>query len=113
MQGTRAVATLSPDFALVHRIVLPRALEREIDQVIPLQLERELPLSAERVAVDWRLLKRPRAEPRITVEVLIVHRAVIERVKSLARALRVELVRVGLTRDGGAIAETSCARAIG
>jgi hypothetical protein len=103
IQGSRAVAALAGGFALVHQIVLPRALEREIDSVIPLQLERELPLSPDRVAVDWRILKRPRAEPRITVEVLIVHRAVIDRVQALARALRVELVRVGLAREGGGL----------
>lgn len=99
IEGTQAVAALASEFALVHHIVLPRALEREIDQVVPLQLERELPLAADRVALDWRALKRPRTEPRLTVEVLIVHRAVLERVQSLARALRVRLVRVGIASD--------------
>lgn len=102
--GTRAVAVLAREFALVHHLHLPRSLARELDSVIPLQLERELPLPADRVALDWRVLKRPRAEPRIRVEVLIVHRAVIERVQSLARALRVELVRISLVAEGHSIA---------
>ena len=103
LQGTRAVATLAPEFALAHHIVLPRTLEREVDEVIPLQLERELPVPADRVALDWRILPRPRPEPRITVELLVVHRAVVERVKSLARALGVELVRVGLSHEGSGV----------
>jgi hypothetical protein len=99
IQDTRAVVALASEFALVHRIVLPRALEREIDQVIPLQLERESPLPADRVALDWWISQRSRAHGRITVEVLIVHRAVVERVKSLARAVRVELVGIGLASE--------------
>jgi hypothetical protein len=106
IKGTRAVVSLAPEFALVHRIVLPRSLQREIDQVIPLQLERELPLPTDRVAIDWRISHRARGEPRITVEVLIVHRAVIERARSLARALRVELVRIGLaSRKKGVVGD--------
>jgi hypothetical protein len=104
IRGTRGVVALSGEFVLVHEIVLPRALEREVDQVIPLQLERELPLPTDRLALDWRISRRSRGEGRITVEVLIVHRALIERVKSLTRAWRIDLMRIGLAREARAIA---------
>src|SRR5438045_882867 len=58
IENTRAVFALAPEFVLIHRMVLPEKLERDLDRVVPLQLERELPMRRDRISFDWRLASR-------------------------------------------------------
>lgn len=101
IRGSRAIFTLAPEFALVHRFSLPDALERDLDRVIALQLEREQPLRPDRVCFDWRLVGRSRSERRLTVEVLLAHRGCIERVQALAQAWQVHPVVIGVADATG------------
>lgn len=96
IRGSRAVFTLAPEFALVHRFSLPDALERDLDRVIALQLEREQPLRPDQVSFDWRIVGRSRSERMLTVEVLLAHRRCIERVEALAEAWQVHPIVIGV-----------------
>jgi hypothetical protein len=103
IENTRAEVGLAPDLVLVHHLTFPDTVERDLDQVVPLQLERELPMPPERVAYDWRVAKRLKRERRIVVEVLIVRREVIERVHERAHAWHLQLTRIGRGSDPGRI----------
>lgn len=101
VRGTRAVFALSPDFVLTRRLTLPESVERDLDQVVGLQLERESPMPLERVCVDRQIGERLRRERRIRVDVSIIHRARVEQVRELARKWSVQVVRVGVSTGSG------------
>lgn len=81
----------------IHRISLPKVLERELSQVIPLRLEQDLPLPLNRVCTSW-YAKTPRGSPDLEVEVLVIHRSLLERVLSLSKAWGASVSRIGLAR---------------
>jgi len=103
IRGTRAVFALAPEFALVHRMILPDALERDLDRVIALQLERQQPMRLDRVCFAWHIVGRSRRQRLLTVEVLIAHRGCIERVQGLAQGWAVQPVRIGIVNASGGV----------
>jgi general secretion pathway protein L len=96
VQGTRAIVALAPASVLRQKLTLPVSAERNLDQIIWLQLERESPMPLERVSVDYRTGKRSRTDRTIEIELLIVQRDRIERVRELARAWGLRLMRIGV-----------------
>lgn len=101
VRGTRAVFALSSEDVLTRRLTLPESVERELDQVVGLQLERESPMPLDRVRIDRQISERLRRERLIKVDVSLVHRARVERVRELARKWGVHLVRVGVSTESG------------
>jgi hypothetical protein len=65
---------------LVRRIWLPASAAQNLQAVVELQLERELPVPRERVQADWRIEARNRDGTKIEVAIGVVWRSEIERV---------------------------------
>lgn len=101
VRGTRAVFALSSDDVLTRSLTLPESVERDLDQVVGLQLERESPMPLERVCIDRQISERLRRERQIKVDVSLVHRARVEQVRELARKWGVHVVRVGVSTESG------------
>src|SRR5688572_5328592 len=98
-RNVRAVIVLAAEHVLSQELVLPGSVERDLDQIIALHLERELPLSRERVCVHYSVVKRSREERRITVRVLVARRDQIEQLRERAQRSGVRLVRVGVAQE--------------
>lgn len=101
--GTRAVFALATDLVLTRRLVLPDSVERDLDRVIALQLERESPLPPDQIYIDRFIVTRQRQRRQIGVEVSIVHRARVERLGEIAKKWRVHAVRVGVLESSGQV----------
>jgi hypothetical protein len=99
VRNTRAIFALAPDYVLTHKLTLPAAVERDLEQVIGLQLERECPMPLDRVYVDRRAGRRVRNAQKIDVDVLIVQRDRVERLQELAQKWGLRLVRVGMCSE--------------
>ena len=97
VRGTKAVFGFAAEFVLTHKLVLPASVERELEQVIALQLERDCPMPLDQVYVDRRAGKRSRTGTKLEVNVLIVQRERVERVRELARLWGVRLARIGMS----------------
>ena len=96
VRGTRAVFGFAPEYVLTHKLVLPVSVERELEQVLALQLERDCPMPLDQVYVDGRAGKRSRTGAKLEVNVLIVQRERVERVRELAGLWGLRLARVGV-----------------
>lgn len=96
VRGTKAVFGFSPQHVLTHKLVLPASVERELEQVIDLQLERDCPMPLDQVYVDRRAGKRLRIGTKLEVNVLIVQRERVERVRELVRLWGLRLARIGM-----------------
>jgi len=96
IRGTRAVIAVAPEHVLAHTLTLPAAVERNLEQAIALQLERECPIPFDRILVDRLSRRRTRAGSQIEVDVLIVERARIDRLRESARAWGLNVARIGV-----------------
>jgi hypothetical protein len=103
LRGTKAVFGFSPRYVLAHALSLPASIERELDQVVALQLERDCPMPLDRVYVDPRAGKRVRAGTKLDVTVLIIQRERVDRARERARTWGLRLARVGMIYDSGEI----------
>lgn len=99
LRGTKAVFGFAPRYVLTHKLSLPVCVERELDQVITLQLERECPMPLDRVYLDRRAGKRTGA--RLDVTVLVIQRERVDRARDLARAWGLRVGRIGVICDSG------------
>ena len=70
---------LPPGTILLRRVWLPEEAERNLMQIIELQLERELPIPRAQVHADWRVEKHDRERERIEVLVAVVRRSEVTR----------------------------------
>jgi hypothetical protein len=99
----RATVVLAEREALVHELVFPAAVERDLDSVVDLQLERELPLRREQVCLHSQILRRDREHNRITVRIIAVHRQRIEEVQRRTVEHGLRPVRIGVALHSGEV----------
>ena len=95
-RSTRAVLVLESVDALIHEIVLPAAVERDLERAIDLHLERELPVARERVCVHSQVVRRDPEHHRITVRLIVVHRERVERARDRVVECGLRPVRIGI-----------------
>jgi general secretion pathway protein L len=86
------VATaLDGDRAFVHRISLPPTATKQLAEVLPFELESQVPVDIDELVYDYRLLPRPSDKVELTV---LVAAARVEHVRA-----RIELVKSALGRE--------------
>jgi hypothetical protein len=103
LRNTRAIIVMPPAHVLTQEISLPDSVERDLDSMIALHLERELPLRRERVHVDYGVVSRSREERRITLRLFVARRDDIAKLRERAEAWGVRLIRVGILDEAGRI----------
>ena len=79
------------DGAFVHRLKLPLTARKQIDAVLPFELESQMPIDMSELVYDYRVL---RSEPNATAIEVIAALARTEQVKE-----RIELVKRALGRE--------------
>ena len=100
-RGTKTTIGFAPDFVLTQKLSLPASVERELDQIVALQLERECPMPLDQVYVDRKACKRSADGAKLEVTVLIIPRERVDRIRDLARTWGVRVARVGMISESG------------
>jgi general secretion pathway protein L len=87
---------LDPCLGLKRSVTVPMGAESKLRSVMAFELERVTPFTVDQVFFDHRVLDRDAAAGRLTVELLVLPRAVVEYALSAARASGLEPIVVGL-----------------
>jgi general secretion pathway protein L len=66
---------LRPGVSLEKTLVLPLAVERELERVLSYEMDRETPFSADEVWWSWQVTRRDRQHSQIHVSLFVVPRA--------------------------------------
>lgn len=101
LRGTKAVFGFAPQYVLTHKLSLPVSVERELDQVVALQLERDCPMPLDQVYVDRRAGQRSHEGTKLEVTVLIIQRERVDRLRDLAHLWGLRMGRVGMITGSG------------
>jgi hypothetical protein len=99
LRGVRATVALAEQDVLQEDLTLPHAVEHQLDQLIGLKLERELPLRLDSVCADHWIVRRLRPERQIVVRVVIAHRKELERLREHLGAWGLRLIRIGIADE--------------
>ena len=102
---------LAPGMGLSKALELPLAAQDDLDQLLRFEMDRLTPFRAEDVVFAQRVLERDPEGQRMTVELQVAPRAVIEQALAVAAACRVRPTRVELSRIGASGPETEPAAA--
>jgi hypothetical protein len=101
--GARATLVLAPEDTFSFDLFVPQALRRDLDKVITLHLERELPLARDQFGVDYRIREHLSSTGTIRVQVLVAHRTQLEELRDLAQKWGLRATRIGAPAEGGLI----------
>ena len=101
--GASATLVLAPDDVLKFDLLVPESLGRDLDKVIALHLERELPLARDQFGVDYDVLEHARDTGKIRVRVLVAHRRQIDQLRELAQQWGLRPARIGALGEAGEI----------
>jgi general secretion pathway protein L len=98
LQHADALAVaIDGDVSFVHRLSLPPTAQKQLAEVIPYELEAQIPVDIESLVFDYLVL--PRGEPGSPIEVLAAAARtehVKERLELISRAIAKEAERVGV-----------------
>jgi general secretion pathway protein L len=94
----RITLRLAPGMGLRKALELPLAAEDDLDQLLRFEMDRLTPFRAEDVVFAQRILERDPERQRMTVELQVAPRAVVEQALAVATACRVRPTRVELAR---------------
>ncbi|MFO7178204.1 MAG: pilus assembly protein PilM [Pseudomonadota bacterium] len=84
------------ELAFVHRLLLPPTAMKQLAEVLPFELEAQVPVDLDELTYDYRALRRERSDAPVAV---IAAAARIEHVRA-----RIDLVRAALGREPDRIA---------
>lgn len=86
--GRSEVAIALPSHKVLRRLVqLPAAALENLREVLSFEMDRHTPLKAEQVAFDYRLIASDSASKRISVDLAVAQRSVVEQAARLAGSL--------------------------
>lgn len=91
---------LADDALLRDRIHLPAAVRENLREAVSYQLDRLTPFTPEEVLFDCRLAGEQASRERLTVELLVAPRAVVDRALERLSVLGVEADTVSFAGDG-------------
>jgi general secretion pathway protein L len=97
----RITLRLAPGMGLRKALELPLAAEHDLDQLLRFEMDRLTPFRAEDVVSAQRVLERDPERQRMTVELQVAPRAVVEQALAMAAACRVRPTRVELAKAEG------------
>lgn len=93
---TRTSVILPDEHVLVRRLKLPAAAERELDSILPHEIERITPFCLSDVRYDYRIEGRASDGREIVVALAVAKTAIVERALSVANRLGLTPTAVGL-----------------
>jgi general secretion pathway protein L len=98
-RGPGAGLRLPAETALSATMALPLAAETNLDQVVAFELDRRTPFKHEEVYHSQRVLQRDAAAKRLSVQLTVVPRRVVDEALALAERLGLVLDRVEVAGD--------------
>jgi general secretion pathway protein L len=98
-RGTGVALRLPAETALSATMALPLAAETNLDQVVAFELDRRTPFKHEEVYHSQRVLQRDAAAKRLSVQLTVVPRRVVDEALALAERLGLVLDRVEVAGD--------------
>jgi general secretion pathway protein L len=98
-RGAGTALRLPADTALSATMALPLAAEGNLDQVVAFELDRRTPFKHEEVYHSQRVLQRDAAAKRLSVQLTVVPRRVVDEALALAERLGLALDRVEVAGD--------------
>jgi general secretion pathway protein L len=97
LHGEPCAVSIGGDLAFIHRLQLPPSALKQVEEVIPFELEAQIPVDFEQLVYDARVLPRVGDDTRIevlTAAAPIAH--VRQRINDVAEGLKNEPERVGV-----------------
>lgn len=86
--GRSDVAIALPSHKVLRRLVqLPAAALENLREVLSFEMDRHTPLKAEQVAFDYRLINSDQSAKRISVDLAVAQRSVVDSAAQLAHSL--------------------------
>jgi hypothetical protein len=95
----RAFVALPESSVLICKLQLPPVRDRDVGRVVDLRLERELPLPADQLYVDWEVTER-HADRSRTVSVAIARRSDVDRLRDAIQSWGWNVFAIGLSGGG-------------
>jgi len=95
---SRITLRLAPGMGLRKALDLPLAAQDDLDQLLRFEMDRLTPFRAEDVVFAQRVLQRDLEQQRLTVELQVAPRVVVEQALAVAAACKVRPTRVELAR---------------
>lgn len=97
LHGESLATALPGDASFIHRLQLPPSALKQVDEVIPFELEAQIPVDFDQLVYDARVLPRGGNEERIDVVSAAAPIALVrQRIEDLAQGLKHEPERVGV-----------------
>jgi Tfp pilus assembly protein PilN len=97
--GACAIVVLAPELTLRHQVDLPLTAERHLGAILGHEVDRLTPLTSEQARHDVRVISRDRAAGRLSAELVVAERTLVERLEGAARAAQIQLTRITTTDD--------------
>jgi general secretion pathway protein L len=97
LHGEAIAVSIGGDLSFIHRLQLPPSALKQVEEVIPFELEAQIPVDFEQLVYDARVLPRGNTDARIdvlTAAVPIVH--VRQRIDDVFAGLKNEPERIGV-----------------
>jgi general secretion pathway protein L len=97
LQQSESVAVaIEGESAFVHRISLPATALKQLDEILPFEIEAQIPVDIDQLVYDYRVLKRAASDaPVVTLTAAARTDHVRSRIELISRALGREPDRVG------------------
>lgn len=93
------ILCLPADKALTRTISLPLATEENLREVLAFQMDRQTPFTVEQIYYDYAVVARDRKKRMLSVDLVVVPRAVIDVLLDSLKRLGVQPGQVTLCRD--------------
>ncbi len=100
VSGSRGIILLPASEVLIKRLSLPAAVEPRLRQSLALRLDREMPLSADRVYFDCSVVRRRAETSTINVDLAVAKRTCVDAWEARVRDLHIRPVAIGLGATG-------------
>ncbi len=100
-KSVRTTVLLPSDQALYKLLTLPVMATSDLRDALAFQIDRQTPFSPDDVYFDYRIRDRDNAAKRLSVELVVAPRPVVERAVALARRLGVDPASVGIGSANG------------
>jgi general secretion pathway protein L len=93
------VVNIPADGVLRRRVALPIEAAENLREVLAFEMDRHTPFKAGEVAYDYRLIDTDAGNKRLTVDLVVVPTAIIDRAAAIAGSFGLTARRIGIVDD--------------
>lgn len=101
-KAAKTAILLPPDQALYKLLTLPVMAAADLRDALAFQIDRQTPFSPDDVYFDYRVRDRDNDAKRVSIELVVAPRSVVERAVKTARGLGFDPSAVGIAKINGA-----------